>query len=270
MFQDRIASFFYLKIFILIVIALVLGSVVFRITSEIIGSTFKNNTFSLLIVSKDSKLIFVDKNGKSVMFLALGDIRPFVKGKSTLEASFALGIPINGMIIDNKSPVNISDFITSGNELRLIFSGDNLIFKNLNRYDIYKLANAIRRSLKDNNLEVRVNLFDQKEMKEKVGEGFKDSVINNMPYTIEINNGTNVNGLGSVLAVILAREGYNIIAVKSSNDKSNSFIAYPSDRNLFTNSLFGLTGFSQKKATVSQSADVTIFLGEDLDAMLSP
>ena len=112
MFQDRIVSFFYLKLFILLIIILVIGAITFRIISEIAGSSFKNNTFSLLIVSKDSKLIYVDKYEKSVMFLALGDIRNFVKGKSTLEASFALGIPINGMIIDNNSPINIADFIS--------------------------------------------------------------------------------------------------------------------------------------------------------------
>ena len=269
MFQERIASFFYLKVFLLIVILVVIGAIIVRVGNEIVGSSFQNNSFSLLIVSKDSKLIFVDKASKSVLFLALGDIQSYVKGKGPIEASIALGIPINALIFDKKSPENLNDFSSSSNVSRLIFSGESPVFKNIDKYDIYKLTNAIKGSPKDNKHEIRVNIFNQEQMKEKVGDLFKDSVINNMGYTIEIQNGTSIDGLGTEVAGILSREGFNVIAVRTGTQKSNSFISYPKKRDIYTDSLEGLTGFVQKEGKISQAADITIFLGEDLDSMLS-
>ncbi len=270
MFQERIVSFFYLKIFFLVIIVIVIGSLSFRIGNEVLESSFKNNSFSLLYVAKDSKIIFVDKADSSTYFLSIGDVRSFVKGKSALEASIALGIPLNGMIVEDNAPGNINDFISTKNVFRLIFSGEPPYFKNMDKYDVYKLANAIGNTTNDNRHEVKVNIFDQEDLKAKVGDGFKDSEINNTPLTIEIDNGTSVNGLGNDLALILGREGYNIISVKTSSVNSGSFIAYPNENNSLVSSLQGLTGFPIKKQSVSQSADITIFLGEDLDAMLSP
>ena len=106
-------------------------------------------------------------------------------------------------------------------------------------------------------------------MKEKVGDLFRDSVINNMEYTIEVENGTSVDGLGTETAGILSRLGYNVIAVRTSELRSNSYIAYPDKPDIYINSLAGLTGFDVKKEKVSQSADIMVFLGDDLDSMLS-
>lgn len=270
MTQERIVGFFYLKIFFIIALLFIILSIFLRIGSEIVNSNFKDNSFSLLYVSKDSKIIFVDKNAKRAMFLAVGDIGNYVKGKTPFEASIALGIPINGIIIDkNFAPQNISDFTAAKNELRLLFGGDGIVLKNIDKYDIFKLINAARNTIKDNRVEVRIDLFNQDEMKNKVADGFKDSVINNMPLTIEIDNGTSIDGLGSEVALILSREGYNVISVKTVTQDTSSFIAYPQDGNILVNSLISLTNFPQKKTKVSQSADVTIFLGDDLDSMLS-
>lgn len=82
--NNNIVSFFYLKIFILVVFLMIIGSLFIRITNEIISSSFKNNSFSVLIVARDSKLIYVDKASKSALFLAIGDIRSFVKGKGPI------------------------------------------------------------------------------------------------------------------------------------------------------------------------------------------
>lgn len=270
MFQEKITSFFYLKIFAIVFLILVVGSMIFKIGEEIVMSSFRNNSFSVLIVSKDSKFISVNKSDKSAVFFALGDIRQFVKGKKPIEASFALGLPIDSMLIDSNPAVNLSGFANSKNQLRLLGGGDKIVYKNLNRYDVIKIAGAINSSAKDNRIEVRVNLFNQNEMKEKVDDKLVDSQIANTPLTLEIDNGTNINGLGSLLAIILAKRGYNVISVKTSTESDNSYIAYPEKPDNFVNSIQTLTRFPIIKMKKSQAADVTLFLGEDLDAMLSP
>ena len=107
-------------------------------------------------------------------------------------------------------------------------------------------------------------------MKEKVDDKLVDSQIANTPLTLEIDNGTNINGLGGLLAIILAKRGYNVISVKTSTESDNSYIAYPEKPDNFVNSIQTLTRFPIIKMKKSQAADVTLFLGEVLDAMLSP
>lgn len=257
----------YLKFFFLIVILFIVGAVILKIGSEIFQSKFRNNAFSVLYIAKDSKLIYVDKNTKEVLYLALGDMRKYTKGKNYLGVSFALGLPINAMILDSKPPANISEFMTSQNEWRLLFDG-NVTLKNMNRYDIHKVIEAMRGALEDNRVEERVDIFKKEDMR-RVEEHFVDSAINNVQYTIEIENGTSINGLGNQLATILGREGFNVIAVRTARPEIASYIAYPEKENIYVNSLIGLTGFDYKREKVSSAADITIFLGDDLEAMLS-
>jgi hypothetical protein len=267
--KENIISFFYLKIFFLFVVLLIIGAVIYKLSAEITGGSFKNNSFSILIVAKESKIIYVDKNDRRALFLAVGDIEKFVKGKNPLEASFALGVPINAILVDKNPPQNLQAFTDADNEMRLVF-GQEVVFKNLNRYDVHKFIGAIKAANKDNRQEIRIDLFDQKQMKEKLEEAFTDSAIRNQDITIQIDNGTTINGLGSILALILAKEGYNVIAVRTATSDVSSYIAYDDEINTYVQSLHGLTDFPIKKGKVSPAADVTIFLGDDVDAMLSP
>lgn len=268
MTQEKYVGFFYLKIFSIFVILLIILSIIYRVYSEVASSKFINNSFSILYVAKDSKLIYVDKNSKEALFLAIGDMRKIVKGKNYLGVAFSLGLPINALIMDESPPSNLSEFSSSNSEWRLLSSG-NVSLKNMNRYDIHKIVSAIRNTPKDNRVEKRVNIFDREVLKE-LDERFVDSSIVNMPYTIEIENGTVIDGLGSQLAHILGKEGFNVIAVRTSRPASSSFIAFPQKNNSYTSSLIGLTGFEYREERVSQAADVTIFLGDDLEAMLVP
>ncbi len=266
---EKIVSFFYLKIFLLIIVLLIIGSIIFKIIIEVHDSRFTMNTFSVLMVSSDSKLVFVDKADKRVGFFAIGDVRKAVRGKDVFGASLALGVPVNAIIVDKQFPRNIAELTSSETQWRLMFDGQPF-FKNMDRYDAYKFINAVKDTIKDNRVEKRINLFDDTQRKEFLKDQFKDSVINNMPYTIEIDNGTKINGLGGDFAYILGQEGFNVIAVRSVYESSNSFISYQGDRDMYIDSLISLTGFELKKEKVSQAADITIFLGDDLEAMLSP
>lgn len=268
MTQEKYVGFFYLKIFLVLVVVLFFAAIIYRIYSEVVNSKFINNSFSILYVSKDTKLIYIDKNSKEVLFLALGDMRKIVKGKNYLSVAFSLGLPINALIIDEYPPANLSEFSSSNSEWRLLTDG-KVGLKNLNRYDIHKIVSAIRNTPKDNRVEKRVNIFDRETLKE-LDEKFVDTSIVNMPYTIEIENGTVIDGLGSQLAQILSKEGFNVIAVRTSRPATSSFIAFPQKNNSYTSSLIGLTGFEYREERVSQAADVTIFLGDDLEAMLVP
>lgn len=268
MFQERTHSLKYLIIFVVFILVTIIGATIYRIVSEVATSKFTNNSYSLLIVSKDSKLVYIDKNRKSALFLALGDIKRFVEGKNNLEATFSLGVPINGMIYQDVPPANINDFINKNSELSILFDSSRE-FKNLNKLDLYKIVSALRSANRDNTKEVRIDIFDEEDIK-KVENDFLDSVIRNSNLTIEIDNGTSINGLGNLMAIILTRQGYNVIAVRNAKPELSSFVSYEQEKSMTTDSLLSLTGFSYKMEKTSQAADVTVYLGEDVDAMLSP
>ena len=266
--KEKIPAFFYLKLFILGIILLIIGSIVFKVVTEVMSSNFRGNTFSLLMVSKDSKLVTIDTNAKVAHYLTLGDMRQYAKGKNPLGVSIALGIPINAVIVGDRFTQDLSSFLASDNELRLMFE-PSLIRKKVNAYDIFKLTNSLRGIPKDNIHQFKIDILNEKQVKEKLSSAFLDSVIVNAPYTVEIENSTSVNGLGSIMALILGREGYNVIAVRTSNESGSSYIAFPDKKNDYIDSIIGITGFEQKKVKKSPTADVTIFLGDDMDAMLS-
>lgn len=267
--QDKIPAFFYLKIFFLIIILLVIGSFLTKVIGEVVHSSFTNNSFSLLLVSRDSKLVSLDKKAKSMRFISLGDMRNYVKGKNPLGASIALGIPINGIIVADKNVDDLTEFVTSDNELKLMFD-NTIVRKNVNSYDIFKMMNAIRGMPKDNKEEIKVAIFDEADVKEKLSEAFLDSEVKNSELTMEIENATSINGLGNIFALILSREGYNVINVRTSEEVGNSYVGYAGPDNSYISSLVGLTGFARRTTGGSHTADVTIFIGEDVDAMLSP
>lgn len=266
--KDSYVTFFYLKIFLIICGLLLVGSLVAKVIYEVASSRFSTNSFSVLVVSKNSKLIFVDKAAKEALYISIGDIRPLVKGKNNLGASLALGVPVNGMIVDESSDKNLSEFASFKNTLQMVFASEVLL-KNMNRFDAYKVITAINSTPHDNRVEERVDLT-KKEDVEKIERHLIDSFINKSTYTIQIDNGTKINGLGGEVAKVLTKQGYNVVAVRNAQPSLTSYISYNGKRDAYINSLLGLTGFEFREEKRSPEADITIFLGDDLEAMLLP
>lgn len=266
--QERLVSFLYLKIFLTIFTLIILGSVAAKVIYEVVSSSFTTNSFSVLYIAKDSKIIYIDQKARRSVFIAIGDIKDKIKGKDTLSSGIILGIPIHGVIIDNNPPANTSEFSSFSNMSSIAF-GNRAALKDMNRFDVYKFAAALRSIPEDNRVEKRVNILTSEGVK-NVSEDFSDTVILNDSKTVEIQNGTSINGLGSDLAYIFSLQGFNVISVKTAESETTSHIAYPGEEDVFTSSVKILTGFDLEKKRLSQAADVTVFLGDDIEAMLLP
>ena len=270
--KEKTSSLKYLKIFFLALSFTILLSIIFRFVNLTQNSSFKNNTFSLLYISKESRVIYVDKKANTVFFLSVGDVGSIVKGKSPFIATIALGIPINAIIYDedkNKNP-DLNEFITFENQARLTL-GFGHTFKNLNEYDLHKIMSIARSAKKDSTNSIKVNLLDEKSVKENISDIFLDSEIKNSKYSVEIVNGIDVNGLASSLASVLMKLGYNVVFLQSvpGTYTDDSYVGYEIEKDLFVNSLLALTKFEEKNKTISRSADVTIYLGSDLQSQFN-
>jgi hypothetical protein len=271
--KERIASFSYLKIFIVIVIIAILGSIIYRVSTQFLNSSFHGNSFSILYVAKDSVILTVNNQDKTFSFIKLGDIRNIVKGKNTFESSIAIGFPINAVVIekDSPGPYNIDNFLNVQNEMRLVFGKNDENLKNLNHYDLYKFINSARSTPIENRTQTRINVLDPKSFKQLIDENiFQDKTIRDMPITIGILNGTSVNGLGNDVAYVLGLKGFNVISVQSANSKStSSFIATKIEDQKSINTVKNITHMSVKKEKIMSAVDLTIFLGNDIGASFS-
>jgi hypothetical protein len=141
----------------------------------------------------------------------------------------------------------------------------------MNEYDIHKVMSIARAAGKDNTHILKVNLLDEKSVKENITDNFKDSSIQDAHYTIEIANGTEVNGLANGVAGLLVQLGYNVVFVHTVKgyDNDSSYVGFEFSKNPFVDSLLNFTAFSEKKKILSSSADVTIYLGSDLEAQFN-
>lgn len=270
--KEPTVSFLYLKIFFSAVILIIILSIVYRLGSVIINSSFRSNSFSILYISKESKIISVDKKMGTVSYFSVGNIRNLVKGRNPFVSSVVLGVPINGIMYDvnqNLNP-NFKDFTSLKNELRILFSFGT-VYKNMNEYDVHTVMSIARNAGKDNTRVLKVNLLDEKSVKENITDNFKDSSIQDSQYTVEIANGTGINGFANSVAAVLTRLGYNVVFVHtvkgSYND--NSYVGFKFSKNQFVSSLLNFTSFIESKKTLSSSADVTIYLGSDLEAQFN-
>lgn len=270
--KESNTSFLYLKIFFLGVISIIILSIFYRLGSVILSSSFKNNAFSLLYISKESKIISVDKRAGTVSYISVGNSRNIIRGKNPFAASVALGVPINGIMYDTDSNLNpdLKSFISLKNELRILFSFGT-VFKNMNEYDVHKVISIARTAGKDKKREFNVNLQNEKSVKENITDNFKDSSIQDAHYTVEIANGTKINGLANGAAAVLTHLGYNVVFLHTVKGLYNdsSYVGFEINKNSFVNSLINFTSFSEMKKTLSPSADVTIYLGSDLESQFN-
>lgn len=266
--KDSLKSFLYLKLFIIVVILVFIISVGIKLGSEVVNGSFKNNSYSLLyLMPKDAKIITVDKKRQTYAFYSAGNVRDYLKGKSTFEISVFLRVPINAVIVDPQNQnYNKDNFIQFSNEMKLIFAQNDKLYRKLDKYDIYKLITAANNTPKDNRVDGKINIFDDASMLTGFFSSFKDSSIADSTYTVEIVNGTSINGFGTRVANLLSTVGFNVISVRSDGaNKQNSFISSQLKERNYLSVLQSLTGFELKNNSLSKVADVTVYLGKELE-----
>lgn len=271
--STKIVSFLYLKIFIISLVLLAILSVTVKVYSEINNSSFKNNSFTIIYLGKETYLLNVDKKDKRFSFIKLRNQNEKLKGKNTLEMSLIIGSPVNAVIQDKKSRKTFGssdDFLKFSNQLQLITETDGISLKRVNAYDIYKFMNVARGAKRDNIHNETISNLGKIGIDQVLNDLLRDTVVHESSVTIEVVNGTGINGLASVFSQMLSNGGFNVIEVRSNtSDDINSQIRYNSPENDVVNSLSNITLFETKNSNSSSVADVSIFLGNDLPGRLS-
>lgn len=243
-----------------------------RVFNEINNSSFRHNTFTILYMGNSTYLLNVDKKEKRFTFIDLGNLNSKLKGKNTLEMSLLIGAPINATIQSKSGEgiKNSDDFLKFSNQVQLFVGSSGVVLKQMNSYDVYKFVNAARGASRENKLSEKITDLNAVGIDKQLSDLLRDTMINEENTAIEVINGTGINGLASVFSQMLANGGYNIIDVRSdTTEDMPSQIRYNGEPSELTDSLVNITSFEEKRSNSSSTADVTIYLGNDLAGRLS-
>lgn len=271
--KNKIVSFLYLKVFLVALVVIIIASLGARIFSEFSNSSFKHNSFTILYFGNSTFLLNVDKKEKRYTFVDLGNLNDKLKGKNTLEMSLLIGAPVNATIQQKNAETSIKtseDFLTFSNQVGLMTGGNGAVVKRMNSYDVYKFISSARGALRENRFNEKIPDLNKVGIDKELSDLLRNTKINEENTSIEVINGTGINGLASVFSQMLANGGYNIIDVRSDNSEDiPSEIRYKGEATELTDSLVQLTSFQEKNTNPSSTADVTIYLGNDLAGRLS-
>lgn len=268
------SSFSYLKFFFLLIAVIFFGAIIFNVVWEIKSKEFVGNTFRILYLGQDPYIAQADKKEKAIFFAKIQNYEDDLRGKNRLEASIMLGVPIDAMIIPKRKLDNEYDlekFFSMGSQWRFLTATNSYFYKNLNKYDIFEFYSVSRSAPRENRKEEGIDFSNSgKAIRVEMSEPFKDKAIAESGLTIEVINGTDINGLGERVSRMLSNGGYDVVSVSSESKESDSYIISRIEKKgEFTDRLVRLFGVPLREESGQKAADVSIYLGKDIENYLS-
>ncbi len=256
----------YIKIFFLVVIICALISLVYRSVLLVKNSSYKYEAFNLLLLDRDAYLVHVEGGDNKVSILKIKNAGAALEKKSRLSQSLLLGIFIDGSII-SKSQDGFSgvdkDFLKLGKFLSLA-TNPNFHKNNLNDYDLLKIYMEANGASKINKESKTIEKLDTDKY---LGDTidffqFSDPEIFNSKISIQVLNGTEVNGFATRVGAILQTLGYNVVETGSTESSKSSITSSSITPNIERVAKFLNAPIVESEDT--GIADIKVVLGEDL------
>jgi hypothetical protein len=174
----------------------------------------------------------------------------------------ALEVPVDAVIVNPSLSINKKNLTQSLLNILLNFKANKTT---LNTFDSIKLLSFSATTPPSSIYESNVSLqSDRALIEQRISRLFNYQTIIFEKSTIEIQNGTDISGLGSRLATFISNMGGDVILVSTSDKQiSESKIYYNRDKNYTVSKLGDALGFGTVKATTNSIADIKIIIGED-------
>lgn len=261
--EEKITTFKYLKVFIIGVIALVILSIGIKVGSEYLSASFKSDSFNILYIGKESYLVGVDTSSNTFSFVKLPDLKEITQGKNLLQKSMIVGVPVNAQINDRdtKTYKDADEFLTNNSAWNILFGPSKKFRTKINSYDVISFFHKAKGSTNKRNGVITLE-FNEKNDK-ILSDLFQSDSLRRRATTVEIINGSSVDGLGTSLSRALTNAGYNIISVGSAGGDEDSYIGYSDEQLPEIELLKSFINFNGIMGKNSPAADITIFLGKD-------
>ncbi|MBI4089754.1 MAG: LytR C-terminal domain-containing protein [Candidatus Levybacteria bacterium] len=241
-----------------VLLAVIIGiSLLFKLVLIVRQGQFDASKRFTLSVSnnKNLEVISLSPSTKSIVVFKLN------KNIALFKAAQFLEIPIDGRIIANSLDLN--------QKISLLFLRAILNYKdmqtNLTIIDLLKLL-FFARSVPESDVNIK-NIpqdLSGENIDKIVRRMISDEFIEKDNQTIQIINGTKVQGLGNRLARLVTNMGGDVIIVATSNSpKNKSSISYIDKKSYTIERLSKVLGMEAIKSAEFAIADITIIIGED-------
>ncbi len=255
-------SLLYIKIFLLAVLIAAFASTSYKLFLLIKESSFKHDSFNLLIEGKNSYLVHLEKREKKMSIIDFMRLGRIFNNKNRIEASLTVNIPIDGKIsydAQNKEELLPPAKLVPG----VFLSSERYKFENINQFDLLKfiffssLVRGADRVYLDINSGGDTGISSQ-----ELFDSFGDREIINEKVSIEIINATDIDGLGAKISQILKNSGYNVIAISTGKGKKTAVIT----KKRGSATVKKLSNFFNTRAVEGERsgiADVSLIIGQD-------
>lgn len=240
----------YLKIFLLVFIALVFISVIYKIVVNVSTSRFTSNTFNFAVVGQQTYIVHLDTSDNSLTYVTVNGNPTAPIDLSPLSYSVYFGVPIHGIIFDtqHKPLQNIDTRFFSLSHILNIISNPEYKKIGLNTTDIIKIYLAQKSVPYENKQFNSINYrdfvpqnFDR--IDAVFFSLFKNTDVINKKISVQIINATDVNGLGNRVSRVFSNWGYDVVSVISDSDYTSSEIILRTDDAYTKTNLQQIFGF---------------------------
>lgn len=258
--EAQIDTLLYIRIFAFFLVIIIVGAIFVKVFLVVKNSTFNTNAYNILVVTDSVYIIGANKNDKRITVLRTDSEIKDPKKSRLLKYGLDVGIPFRGMIEFEKGERNnISPDIFSLTSVLDMVNNDRVERYNVGIVDLLRFYWITLRAPKEN----LITLEASDTGRNQLFEIFRDEEIINRKISIEVINGTGINGLGNKFSIMLTNAGYNIISVITREEILNSLVVSHT-KNKITKRLSSDLGFDTLFEDKRGIADISILIGQDI------
>lgn len=260
----------YLKIFLIFVFVCVVVSLFLKLTNLVNKSQFNQNYYNMVLIGKKAFIINIRQSSNKINIIEIknSDIIKLEKlTKFQMGADF--GIPIDAVFIDRIKKIdNPIDVFNLVNSIEYILMPSYYNSSELNSLDILKI-HFVFSSLSTSDYtkdiyDMSDNNSTGNDTKSRLYDYFKDENIVNEGISIEVINGSQVDGAASKIAWMLKNNGFNVVSIISSDKEYNlSNIVCRTSSSYSTRRIEKIFSVPLSCKNETGIADIGIVLGKD-------
>jgi hypothetical protein len=251
-------EYLYLRLFLFFVGAAFLVTLFFRVFFLFSESKFGSQPFTVLVEGKKTFILHLDptKTGieqRGAVSWVLEKDR--INNKTLLAKSIFYKVPIDGVIFLNAD--RPEDIFSLKRVIGLFLSKN--FYQGLGQLDILKMYLFYS----ENHKNVSFYKYDFPQ------DLFSDWRIINEKISIEVINGSSIDGAASAVATMLRNAGFNVVFVSTKEEQAKSEIIVRTRKNYTVGRLIEILPFAVYQKQETAIADISIILGRDVDSFFN-
>ncbi len=269
MTKEKTSAFSYVKIFLIGVIVIILIAIFFRAVGSYYDRSFTHNTYNILVLSeKYVGVIGLDDNNESLSSVLVTKKTGDITRENIMFQSVNFGIPIHAIISypnDKEPKAPTKNFFSLGNIQDMIVDR-SLRIRNISFFDWMKLYVLGRKVESEKSITKSFGSIEDLNalLPDEDGALFRDSSLISRKTSLQVINGTNINGLATKVGEMYSRTGYNVVSVLTRPEMKESVIYYTGDEYEKDASFIAQSfKFDLVKSQQYQIADITLIIGEE-------